>query len=309
MRVVLFGLGSIGKRHAKILRNNFRFDLFAFRSGANTKRNDLKIKEIYSWKEVAQLKPDVAFIMNPTYLHIRTARKCAALGMHLFIEKPFSHNLKGIDDLERICRKKRLTCYTAYCLRFNPIIQELRKLVQKKRIYHVRVTCSSYLPEWRKPLHSRKSYSRIAIQGGGVLLDLSHEFDYIQYLFGDIKIISGFFGRASNVSVDAEDFADLLISARRAKNVNLHLNFFSSFNERRIVIDHAAGCIVADLLGNKIEEYRGPKKKIRELTISRDNYLKAQAEYFFKNLGNAKIMNNPAEAKKLLVEILNFKHG
>ena len=215
MRIVIFGLGSIGKRQARILRENFSHELYAFRSGEKKSwNNDLGIKEIYAWDELKTLRPDVAFITNPTFLHAQTALACASLGMHLFIEKPLSNSLKGIAAIETICRKKKLTCYVAYGLRFHPVIKALRKLITGKKIQHVRVTCSSYLPSWRKGTSSRNSYSGIKDQGGGALLDLSHEFDYIRYLFGEFKIISGVYGKASHVTVDSEDFADVLITSQ-----------------------------------------------------------------------------------------------
>ncbi len=309
-KIIIVGLGSIGQRHAGILRDHFSFDLFALRSkGKDSARNTLGIPELHSWEEVKELKPDIAFITNPTYAHIKTAFKCASLGMHVFIEKPLSNNPDGIAALEVLCRKKKLTCYTAYCLRFHPVIKELRQLIIGQRISHVRVVCSSYLPSWRKGTDSKQSYSGIKRQGGGVLLDVSHEFDYIKYLFGDFKIISGVYGKAANVSVDAEDFADVLLRCPRAPYINLHLNFLSRLNERRIIINSERGFIIADLLENTIEVVDGFKKKIKRLKGTRDDYLKEQINYFLWHLGDPSVMNNIKEAKSILNKILRFKRN
>jgi predicted dehydrogenase len=292
------------------LRDNFPYDLFFFRSrGKRSLKNELGIPEVYSWAEVKGLNADVAFITNPTFAHIKTARACALLGMHLFIEKPLSNSLEDIDSLEAMCRKKKLTCYVAYCLRFHPVIKELHRLISGKKIHHVRVTCSSYLPFWRKGTDSKNSYSGVKSQGGGVLLDLSHEFDYIKHLFGEIKTIAGVYGKAGTVSLDSEDFADVLLIARQAPRINLHLNFLSLMDERRIVIDHEQGCVIGDLLQNKVELLKGRKKTTKQFTVTRDGYLKEQIEYFFNHLGDPLIMNSCKEAKQLLKKILRFKHG
>jgi len=293
------------------LQDNFSHELFAFRSkGKRSHKNELGIAEVYSWDEVEKLKPDLAFITNPTFAHIKTAFQCASLGMHLFIEKPLSHSLKDIASLEAICRKKKITCYVAYCLRFHPVIKALRKLVLAKKIYHVRIDCSSYLPSWRKGTTSKDLYSGITSQGGGVLLDLSHEFDYIRYLFGEIKAMAGVYGKISAVSFDSEDFADVLLATRHAPHINLHLNFLSHMNERRIIIDHEQGCLVGDLLGNKIEILNGHHKKTIRFTATKDDYFKEQIKYFFRYLGNPLMMNNLKESKATLTKILEFKrHG
>ncbi|OGC22618.1 hypothetical protein A3J90_07065 [candidate division WOR-1 bacterium RIFOXYC2_FULL_37_10] len=309
MKIVIFGLGSIGERHAKLLLDNFDHELFVFRSNKNSIPNSLGIKEIFTWKEIEKIKPDAAFIANPTFLHIKTALKCAELGMHLFIEKPLSHNLDDIDKLASVCRQKKMICYVAYCLRFHPVISKMKKLIENKKIYHTRVVCSSYLPDWRKERRLYDVYSAYSKKGGGVLLDLSHEFDYIQYLFGQIKEIKGNIGRVGNITVDAEDFADVLIKTVGSLYVNLHLNFMSHLNERRIVIDFENGYLIGDLILSKIEFLDGAGVKRIQLSDDRNEYLLSQIQYFFDNLKNPLIINNLKEAKNLLVNILEFKNA
>ena len=309
MKIIFFGLGSIGKQHARILRDNFKHAIFAFRSDNNAKLSGLGIKEVYRWQEVRTIKPDIAFITNPTFLHIKTALKCADLGMHLFIEKPLSDSMDNILQLERICRRNKLTCYTAYCLRFHPVIMKMREILRGKPIYHARLVCSSYLPLWRKDKNWKKYYSVDKKQGGGVLLDLSHEFDYISYIFGEIDKISGVFSKVSNVTVDSEDFADILIKLESSVHVNLHLNFFSRINERSLKVDFPDGYLIGDLINNKIEFYDKGKKQVINFTTSRQKVMREQLRYFFDHLGNVKIMNGIQESKKLLAKILEFKNG
>ena len=309
MKVILFGLGSIGMRHAQILKGNFPHDLFAFRTQRRPKGNSLNIRELYNWEEVERLKPEVAFITNPTYLHVETALRCASLGMHLFIEKPLGSSLEKLDDLESKCKDKNLTCYVAYCLRFHPVINQIKQECREKEIYHVRIVCSSYLPRWRKDFDVQESYSASDEKGGGVILDLSHEFDYIQYLFGEIKDIQGRYDRVSAVTLDSEDFADVLITTEAGVRVNLHLNFFSHWNERAITVDFKDGYLRGDLLANQITYGDKDKKETRDCPIERNEFFLAQTKYFFDNLNNPGLMNNLNEARKLLEKILVFKDG
>ncbi len=51
------------------------------------------------------------------------------------------------------------------------------------------VECGSYLPDWRPGNNYKKSVSAKKDLGGGVLLELSHELDYIRWIFGEIKNI------------------------------------------------------------------------------------------------------------------------
>ena len=96
MKVLIFGLGSIGSRHARLLKGMGEHDLYAFRSQRQVPCNDLGIPEIFSWDEVGQVSPEVAFITNPTSLHISTALSCAERGMSLFVEKTKSSWLRQV---------------------------------------------------------------------------------------------------------------------------------------------------------------------------------------------------------------------
>lgn len=309
MKVLICGMGSIGLHHAKILSGPLGHDVYALRSTRRPLEQGLNIRETFSWSDVEAIRPEAAFITNPTNLHLETALRCASLGMHLFMEKPLSHSMDNIELLESLCREKGLTCYTAYCLRFHPVIKKMREAIDGKRIYHVRVVCSSFLPDWRPGDDYRKSYSASARDGGGVLLDLSHEFDYTRYLFGEIAEVTGIYGKVSQLAIDAEDFADVVIKTARAIPVNIHLNFNSLLFERTIKVDFEGGYGAADLIENRIETSYGGCVEKFEFSVDRNSYLMEQSAYFFDNIGNPSIMNGIGEAKALLKQILKFKYG
>ncbi|MFH1791013.1 MAG: Gfo/Idh/MocA family oxidoreductase [Candidatus Omnitrophota bacterium] len=309
MKVIFFGLGSIGKRHAELLPETGRHELFAFRSRPGKTMNSPGIKEVYSWDDVKMLKPEAAFITNPTGMHIGTALKCASLGMHLFIEKPLSDRMDGIDELEALVREKRLTCYTAFCLRFHPVIKKIRELVSDKKIYHARAVCTSFLPDWRPRQDHKKHYSAYKGKGGGVILELAHEFDYIQHILGPIKRIRGVCGRTADITVDAEDCADALIALENGVNINMHINFLSHIAERSVKIDFEHGYVIGDLVANNVDYFYKGRDKRYAFTAGRDEYLRKQLEYFFANIGNESIMNNIGEAKALLAKVLEFRNG
>lgn len=311
MKIVFFGLGSIGQRHAGILKSKFKHDLYAFRSGKSDSKNELAIQEISSWKEVENLKPDIAFITNPTSLHIETAIKCANLGCKLFIDKPIGDKINGLTKLEKIVKGKNLVSYIGYNLRFHPVIKKLKTYVEKNDILHMGVLTTSYLPNWKKGTDYKKSYRTNKDLGGGVILDLSHEFDYIDYLLGDIKLLNGKFSKRSDLTVDVEDYVDVLMSSGKGP-VNLHINFFSHRNERIIQIDFQNLTVVGNLLNSSIEEYKKEKLiSVKKFEVERNFSFESQLDYFFKNIDNPKMMNNLIDASVLYKKIINFKktHG
>lgn len=309
MKIIFFGLGSIGTRHARILKEHFNHDLFAFRSGGNKQPNRLGIKEIYSWKAVKDLAPDVAFITNPTFLHVDTAIKCARLGINLFLEKPIGCTTVKLDNLINIVKEKRLTTYVAYCMRFHPVMAHLYKSVSKRKSMHARILNTSYLPEWRKGRDYRKVWSSHRDKGGGIILELSHEIDYSQYLFGDILEMRGMYGKVSNLDVKCEDYVDIIIRCKRGV-VNLHMDFFSRELKREIEIDLGnSDRIKGNFIKNVVTVNKGSKKNVYRYKCKREDMYIRQLRYFFKNFKNKRMTNNLINANKLFRKIVSFEEA
>lgn len=307
MKIIFFGLGSIGRKHVDILLSDFNHELYALRSQKGAQSAPAGIKELYSWDEVKEASPDVAFITNPTSLHVETAQQCALLGMHLFIEKPIGNTLDGVDELEDTCARKNLACYVAYVLRFHPVVIKMKELLEDKEVHHVRVVCSSYLPSWREGQDYVENYSTKEKYGGGVLLDLSHEFDYIQHLFGSISDIKSNFEHISNLSIDVEDFADVLLTLQSGAYVNLHLNFLSHLKERTIKVDFEGGYCLGDLNANTIKYCSNGNVDQFSYDVDRKDILKRQIEHFLSDLGKPQLISNFTDAKKTLEHILTIK--
>lgn len=306
MKIIFFGLGSIGQRHARLLIKNFNHELFAFRHQKG-KVNQLGISEIYSWSDIKKLKPDAAFITNPTSEHVNTAIRCASLGMHIFMEKPLSNRLNGLTELEHQVRKNKIGFYTAYCLRFHPVINKIEELLKGKKIYHSRIVCSSYLPHWRPGQDYKKNYSAIAKFGGGVFLDLSHELDYIEYLFGPILSMIGQLDRLTDLTVDVEDAADIVMIQKNGVRVNLHLDYLSHLQERTIKIDFEGGYIIGNMLDGRVTYCAGKNLKQFNVSVDKDVLFNEQLRYFFSNLKNPKMMNNFNDSRIFIEKLLNYK--
>ncbi|MEI8011136.1 MAG: Gfo/Idh/MocA family oxidoreductase [Candidatus Omnitrophota bacterium] len=306
LRVLICGLGSIGTRHARILKENFSFELGALRFSG--KGNDLGLREFYSWGEAAQFVPDIVFVTNATGAHIPAAWRAAQLGAAIFLEKPVSDSMQGVARLEQLCRKQQV-CYVAYPLRFLPVVQQAKKFLEGKKILYGRAVCASYLPDWRPGRDPRQCYSAVCALGGGVILDLSHEFDTMTYLMGPVVDIHGIKGRALDITLDAEDFADALMTFKNGVYASVHIDFMSRKVERAFHIDFDGGYVDGDLIGNTLKLVDGRKTRVLALPSERDEYLLAQTRYFLKNLRNPALMNNLSEAKILFQQIIRFRNS
>ncbi len=100
MKVLFIGLGSIGKRHLRLLNQITSFETICWRSGEGRYSNEFDAKyNIKVFKDLGQAiqeNPDFAIIANPTALHVETATAIAQAEIPFLIEKPLSDRLEGI---------------------------------------------------------------------------------------------------------------------------------------------------------------------------------------------------------------------
>ena len=116
MKILFVGLGSIGQRHLRNLKKFFpKFKILAYRKlnrklSLNNKNRVLKfdlnkrynIKVFRNFEKALIEKPDAIFICNPTSMHMKYALAAAKKKIHVFIDKPLSHNLKNVKKLEKL---------------------------------------------------------------------------------------------------------------------------------------------------------------------------------------------------------------
>jgi predicted dehydrogenase len=166
---------------------------------------------------------DAIFITNPTALHFETLMMVGAKGRCFFIEKPVFNT--GTEDVALIPLKPDALCYVAAPLRYTRVLQEAKKVLATLSVYSVRAISSSYLPDWRPGVDYRTVYSAHRDMGGGVAIDLIHEWDYLSMLFGFPKKVFSMAGKYSHLEIDSDDLA-VYIADYGDKLAELHLDYF-----------------------------------------------------------------------------------
>jgi predicted dehydrogenase len=164
----------------------------------------------YDLKDAIDFAPQIAVIANPATFHITIARSLAQAGAHLLIEKPLSHSLNGVKSLIELCNKLGIVLLIGYNLRFLPSLIKFKELLHSGLIgapSSVRCEVGQYLPSWRTDADYRNSVSATRKLGGGVLLELSHELDYLSWIFGEVEWVQATLTKQSNLEIDVEDSA------------------------------------------------------------------------------------------------------
>ena len=284
MKILMIGLGGIGQRHLRNLRAVLDADVEIIahdpRSNPPVLTDQLQVEPGASLKQKYNLriypdleqalkfKPEVAFVCNPTSLHVPAAIRAAQAGCHLFIEKPLSHTLAQVDELIRLVESRGLKAAVGYQMRFHPCLQRLHALIQEKKIgqiLSVRAEIGEYMPGWHTYEDYRQMYASRQDLGGGVILSQIHEFDYLYWLFGLPRRIYTLGGHLSNLEIDVEDTADTLMECvleGAPLPVTLHQDYIQRPLSRFCEVFGDAGKIRVDIRALTVDVFDGSGNQV-----------------------------------------------
>lgn len=261
MKHLIIGTGSIGSRHAKnIAQIDPDAEIILLRSSDDKNeyvealQKDSLIKIVHHLTDAIPLQPHTAIIANPTHLHVQTALDILPFCRNIFIEKPLSDTNLKVDELTRIAKERNARILVGYNLRFHPVIRKLKEIVNTEQLgkpLYGSARSSSYLPDWRPGRDYKQTYSAKKDQGGGVVLDLSHEIDYCYHLFGKPSKVTALIPPSKTLGISAEECADILLWSKIP--LHIHLDYVTKNAVRTFDLTCEKGVVHADLITSEIK--------------------------------------------------------
>ena len=269
---LIVGFGSIGKRHASVLKS----------LGATvtvvSKQENVAYAHVRSFKELGSQLFDFKYVViaNETAKHFVTLNQLIDTGFseRILVEKPLFHKATTLSD--KVLEKN---IFVGYNLRFHPVLQALKNRIANQRILTIHINCGSYLPDWRPGRDYREVESSSDKNSGGVVRELSHELDYLLWLFGDVENLSANHGHLSNLDMKADDFLVMNGITESGAVFSLNLDFFDTIGERKVRVNTENGTYIVDLLANTITD--GKKTDLFEL--EKDHTYKAMHRAILDN--------------------------
>jgi predicted dehydrogenase len=232
MKILIAGLGSIGRRHFRNLISLGKKDIVLLR----TRKATLPDDEIAGYPVETDLKealkkhhPEAVIIANPTSMHLDVAIPAAEAGCHILLEKPVSHSLEHLDVLQRAVQKSGSKILVGFQFRYHPTLNMAREIILSGdlgKILTVHAHWGEYLPQWHPWEDYRKSYAARTDLGGGVIVTLTHPLDYLRYLLGNVQSLWSFNGHTSSLEVDVEDVAEIGLKFVSGAVGGVRINYF-----------------------------------------------------------------------------------
>jgi len=264
VKALIISMGSIGTRHAEVLTS------MGIEVSAITSQNIRSLECFNDLKSVNLDKFDYFIIASPTHLHYEHLSyiDTNVSGKIILCEKPLFDKFRDFNPNNKI--------FIGYNLRFHPLILELKNMLNPSEILTIEARCGQYLPSWRKKDYTT-TYSSYKERGGGVLLDLSHEIDYISFLSdSSLELIKSCQAKVSNLNITSDDICMILAKCNKTL-INISLNYLSKTPYRQILIETNNNSYHLDLITNtlKIVDQDGKITQIQKPNLQRNDTFKA----------------------------------
>jgi predicted dehydrogenase len=245
MKILIAGLGSIGRRHFRNLIALGEKDLVLLRTGRATLPDDELAGypvETNLHEALEKHQPRAVVVANPTALHLDVAIPAAQAGCALLLEKPISGSLERVDEL----RFAATRILVGFQFRYHPTLNKARELIAAGalgKILTAHAHWGEYLPNWHPWEDYRQSYAARAELGGGVARTLTHPLDYLRFLLGEITYAHALGGHISPLELDVDDVAEISLKFASGALGGVHLNYFQRPPVHRLEIVGTKGTL------------------------------------------------------------------
>ena len=321
LNILVLGCGSIGKRH---IRN-----LISMKVGGITVcdpdsgkldyvKKEFSIEVFSGIEEALNSKTyDAAFVCTPPATHVANALLLLEKGVNCFIEKPLSHDIGGIDDLIEKASNMRKVVLVGYTLRFSPILIKIKKMLDERAIGNIlslKASVGYYLPYWRPSEDYRKGYGAKKDMGGGIVLDASHEIDYVRHLVGEVEEVFAVCRKLSKLEIDTEDYAEITMRHSNGAYSQIHLDYLQSNYRRSCEIIGDKGMLIWDINERNFRKYSLNDKEYHTfyegLNADVNEMYMQETKHFLQCIaGNEKPIIDLVEGRRIQEIIMKIKES
>jgi predicted dehydrogenase len=190
VRLVVIGAGSMGTRHAELVRAHDACQLAGICDPDLTRRAVAEALGVPFYEDIDDLlqreRPSGAIIATPNAQHAAAAEACARHSVHVLVEKPIADTLNQAQRIIEAASHYGVSVLVGHHRRHNPLIMKTRELVQGGTLG--KLVGVSVLWAILKPEEYFNDAWRCERPGGGpLLINLIHELDSLRFICGEVR--------------------------------------------------------------------------------------------------------------------------
>lgn len=313
MKFLVVGCGSMGKRRIGHLKSLSLDDILCF-DIREDRRNEVEekfgVKSFDSIDKALNDNPDAIFVCVPPACHFQYLKIAVEKSKHVFIEKPISNNLDGLDDVIKISKTYGKIAMASFNNRFHPCIMKVKEIVDSGKIGKVltgTADIGEYLPNWHPWEDYRIYYPSIERLGGW--LDAVCELDWLIWILGDIKTVGCLARKLSTLDIDTNDVMEYILEFKSGSVIGMHTDMIQQPYNRSCKFIGEKGTVIWDGVDSTVKLYNikhkkfdifkcdGSRKKIEECYLN-------ETKHFINCINGKEKILNSLEDEKVLLDIV-----
>lgn len=221
VRVAVLGAGNMGKSHAKSLRK-IGAEVVAVCARTEESRKNFReevggeaIKEYADFDEMMKKEVfDALFICVPPFAQKGQFEKAAAMGKHIFIEKPIALDTEAGKSMVEAAEKNHIITFVGFHMRKGLAVKKMKELIQSGKagrpvLFRGEYSCNSLHTPW---------WINVDLCGGQIFEQAIHVYDMCRNLMGDPKYTMGLMGNVCHNANTEYTVEDVCASVSSLKN-------------------------------------------------------------------------------------------
>lgn len=313
-KVLVVGTGSIGRRHISNLKIlGATVSAFSYRGPKGT-APDTQLHDVHfieSLEHSCIKNYNAVVVANSTEKHVSVALEAAQCGKALFIEKPLAISLMGIQKLQQLVDEKQLVVEAGFMLRCHPNLVWIKNFLQQTglgSVYYIKAAVGQSLPEWRPESDYRQGYAAHRHSGGGVIFDLIHEIDLVQWLLGPVDDVSAMTRKVSQLQIETEAIAQICLKLKSGVLAQIHLDYVRPVYARSLEVVGEKGVLYWDFVTGTVQGELNGKSGILLHKVpdgfERNHMFLEHMQHFLARLSNSNLsaissLNDSVSALKI----------
>ena len=207
MKVIVIGLGSMGRRRIRLLQEKANIIIFGIDSNVERAKQVSELHEITCYSSISEVveaqHPDCAFVCTSPLSHANIINECLKKKMHVFTEINLVDD--RYDENMKLAAENNVALFLSSTFLYNEQISTIIKKVQGKQnvlnyTYHV----GQYLPDWH-PWESFKDYFIGDKRTNGCREIMAIDFPWLVSAFGNIKNVQCLKSKNTSLNIDYND--------------------------------------------------------------------------------------------------------
>lgn len=230
MKVVVIGLGSMGKRRIRLIRQlDKEIEIVGVDTNEERKKKcqeECKIETFSNLKDaIKRVKPDCAFVCTSPLSHSGLIYKCLGLGLHIFTELNLVDD--GYEENILLAEQKKRVLFMSSTFLYREEIKKIKSLTKKagcvlNYTYHV----GQYLPDWH-PWENYKEYFVADRSSNGCREIFAIELPWLTDVFGEIVKVDVVKSKMSSLDLDYDDNYLVIIQHKSGHKGSLAVDIVS----------------------------------------------------------------------------------